>query len=47
MFGICYQRSTVDAFTARLDKFWSHQAVNFVFTGNLTGIGNRFEEIIK
>ena len=31
------------AFKERLDKFWSHQAVKF----DLTGIGNRSEEIIK
>jgi len=40
-------RSTVNAFKARLDKFWSHQAVKFDFTADLTGIGNRSEEIIK
>jgi len=39
--------STVTAFKARLYKFWSHQAVTFDFTADLTGIGNRSEEIIK
>ena len=32
--------STVNAFKARLDKFWSHQAVEYDFTANLTGTGN-------
>jgi len=31
----------VDAFKARLDKTWFHQAVNFDFTADLTGTGNR------
>jgi len=39
--------STVNAFKARLDKFWSHQAVKFDFTTDLTGIRNRSEEVIK
>jgi len=39
--------STVNAFKALLDKFWSHQAVKFDFTTGETGIGNRSEEIIK
>jgi len=39
--------STVNAFKARLDKFWSHQAVKFDFTADLTGTGNRSEEVIK
>jgi len=39
--------STVNAFKARLDKFWSHQAVTFDFAANLTGIGNRSEKAIK
>ena len=39
--------STVNAFEARLDKFCSNQAVKFDFTANLTGTGNRSEEIIK
>jgi len=30
--------STVNAFKARLDTFWSHQAVKFYFTADLTGI---------
>ena len=33
--------STVNAFKARLDKFWSHQAVKYDFTADLTGNGNR------
>jgi len=32
---------TVNAFKARLDKFWQHQSVKFDFTADLTGIGNR------
>jgi len=39
--------STVNAFKARLDKFWSHQAVKFDFTAVLTGTGNRSEELKK
>jgi len=39
--------STVNAFKARVDKVWSHQAVKFDFTADLTGIGNRSEEIVK
>jgi len=39
--------STVNAFKARLDKFWSHQAVKFDFTADLTGTGNRSEELKK
>ena len=39
--------STVNAFKARLDKFWSHQAVKFDFTAVLTGTGNRSEELNK
>jgi len=38
---------TVNAFKARLDKFWQHQAVKFYFTADLTGTGNRSEEVIK
>jgi len=38
--------STVNAFIARLDKFWLHQAVKFDFTTELTGIGNQSEEIV-
>jgi len=30
---------------ARLDKFWSHQAVKFDFTADLTSMENRSEEI--
>ena len=39
--------STVNAFNAQLDKFWSHQAVKFDFTTDLIGIGNQSEEVIK
>ena len=39
--------STVNAFIARLDKFWSHQAVKYDFTADLTGTGNRSEEVLK
>ena len=38
---------TVKAFKARLDKFWKHQSVKFDFTADLTGTGNRSEEVIK
>ena len=38
---------TVNAFKARLDKFWLHQSVKFDFTADLTGTGNRPEEVIK
>jgi len=38
---------TVNAFKARLDKFWQHQSVKFDFTADLTGTGNRSEEVIK
>jgi len=37
----------VNAFKDRLNKFWSHQAVKFDFTADVTGIGNRSEEVIK
>ena len=39
--------STVNAFKARLDKFCSHQAVKYDFTADLTGTGNRSEEVLK
>jgi len=39
--------STINAFKARLDKFWSHQAVKYDFTADLTGTGNRSEEVLK
>ena len=29
---------TVNAFKARLDKFWQHQSVKFDFTADLTGL---------
>jgi len=38
---------TVNAFKARLDKFRQHQLVKFDFTADLTGTGNRSEEVIK
>ena len=31
---------------ARFDKFWQHQLVKFDFTADLTGTGNRSEEVI-
>jgi len=31
----------------KLDKFWLLQAVKFDYTANLTGVGNRSEEVIK
>jgi len=38
--------STVNAFEALLDKFWSYQAVTYNFTANLSGTVNRSEEVI-
>jgi len=38
---------TVNAFQARLDKFWQYQLVKFDFTADLTGTGKRSEEVIK
>ena len=38
---------TVNAFKARLDKFWRHRLVKFDFTADLTGTGNRSEEVVK
>jgi len=38
---------TVNAFRARLFRFWQHQAVKFDFTADLTGTGNLPEEVIK
>ena len=46
-FNSVVDASTVNAFKARLDKFWSHQAVKFDFTAVLTGTGNRSEELKK
>jgi len=37
----------VNAFKARLDKIWFHQAVKFDFTADLTGTGNRQVLYIK
>jgi len=37
----------INAFKAHLDKFWQHQIVKFDFTADLTGTGNRSEEVIK
>jgi len=39
--------STVNAFKARLDKFWQHQAAKFDFTADLMGTRNRSGEVIK
>jgi len=39
--------STINAFKARLYKFWLHQAVQFDFTADLTCIRNRSDENIK
>jgi len=38
---------TVNAFKARLDKFWQHQGVKFDFTADLSGTENQSEEVIK
>jgi len=38
---------TVNAFKARLDKFWQHQLLKLDFTADLTGTGNRSEEAMK
>jgi len=38
---------TVNAFQARLGKFWQHQLVKFDFTADLTGTENRSEEVTK
>jgi len=38
---------TVNVFKARLEKFWQHQSVKFDFTADLTGTGNRSEEVMK
>jgi len=38
---------TVNAFKARSDKFWQHQLMEFDFTADLTGTGNRSEVVIK
>ena len=38
---------TVNVFKACLDKFWQHQLVKFDFTANLTGTGNRSDEVVK
>jgi len=37
----------LNAFITWLVKFWQHQAVKFDFTADLTGTGNRSEEVIK
>ena len=39
--------STLNAFKARSDKFWSHQAIKYDFTADLTGTRNRSEEVLK
>jgi len=38
---------TVNAFKARLDKFWQHHLMKFDFTADLTSTGNRSEVVIK
>jgi len=40
-------KNRVNAFKARLDKIWLHQAVKFDFTADLTGTGNRSDGVIK
>jgi len=45
--SIYMDERTVNAFKARLDKFWQHQTVKFDFTADLTGTGNRSKEVIK
>jgi len=37
----------VNAFKARLDKFWQHQLVKSDFTADLTGTRNRSQEVIS
>jgi len=39
--------STVNTFKSRLDKFWLHQLVEFDFTADLTGTGNRSGVVIN
>ena len=42
--------STVNAFKARLDKFWFFRldtGFEYDFTADLTGTGNRSEEVLK
>jgi len=39
-------RCTVNAFKTRLDEFRQHRSVKFDFTADLTGTGNRSEEVI-
>ena len=34
---------TINAFKARLEKFWMHKAIKYDFTADLTGTGNRSE----
>ena len=41
------QVALLNAFRTWLVKFWQHQAVKFDFTADLTGTGNRSEEVIK
>jgi len=36
---------TINAFKARLDKFWQHQLADFA--ADPTGTGNRSEQVIK
>jgi len=46
-----WPNSVVDACTVKaslgLDKFWQHRLVKFDFTAELTGTGNRSEEVIR
>ena len=44
-FGL--MKGTVNAFKSCLDNFWKHQSVKFDFTADLTGTGNRSEEVKK
>jgi len=37
----------INAFKARLDKFWQHQAVKFDVTVEMISTENRLEEVIK
>jgi len=46
-FFLCLEMFDLLTFKARLDKFWKHQSVKFDFTADLTGTGNRSEEVIK
>ena len=45
--GLVVNASIVNAFEAQLVKFWSHQAVKFDFTADLTDIRTQSEEVMK